>query len=100
MKDSEFDDLLRGARGDFPVPASFHREVWNRINEAERSSRQVEPFFQSVIAAFVRPWGAAAGIAAMAVLGLWLGDRTVPDAKDSRMAYAESISPFAQEHGK
>ena len=96
MKDTEFDDLLRKARGEVPLPASFHLEVWNRIHEAESESRQSNPVIQKLVTAFVRPWGAAAGIAAMVTLGLWLGNMTVPDTTGSQVAYAASISPFAQ----
>jgi len=100
MKDTEFDDLLRMARGNDPLPASFRPAIWQRINEAELMSRPGQRVVRTFVAACVRPWGAAAGIAAMVTLGLWLGDMTVPNAKDSQVAYAESISPFAHTYHK
>jgi hypothetical protein len=36
----------------------------------------------------------------MVALGLWLGAATVPPEKDSKIAYAESISPFGTTHRK
>ena len=96
MNDSEFDSLLRTTRDDVPLSSRFPHDVWQRIESAEHDSSPQIATFRSVVAALVRPWNAAAGIAAMVAVGLWLGAATAPDAKDLQMAYAESISPFAQ----
>ena len=95
MKDQEFDDLLKLARGKVPLPTSFHHDVWKRIHEAECDSAEKHRLIDNLIIAFVRPRGIAAGIAAMVTLGLWLGDLSVPDSSATQVAYAASISPFA-----
>ncbi|MES2474453.1 MAG: hypothetical protein V4640_01640 [Verrucomicrobiota bacterium] len=87
MNDSEFDDLLKTAKGDFPLPQSFKQGVWHRI-ESRAVARK------SSFSVVEHPWMSALGIAAAAVLGLWLGAITLPETKDARSAYAESISPF------
>lgn len=93
MNDSEFDDLLKAARGNDPLPHSFKQGVWHRIESAA-----AEP--PTVFQALGHQWVAALGVAAMVVAGLWLGEISIPETKDARAAYAESISPFAHAHGK
>ncbi|MEO5715863.1 MAG: hypothetical protein ABIT37_20455 [Luteolibacter sp.] len=100
MKDSEFDDLLRTTRDDVPLPLLFHQEVWQRIENAEADRSPEIVRFPPVMAAIARPWGAVAGVAAMVTLGLWLGAATVPEGKDAKLAYAQSISPFAHSNDK
>lgn len=95
MNDSEFDDLLRTVRGAFPVPPSFRQGVWHRIESIAAESPRGLAWFQDLLAVFVRPWGAAAGVAATVATGLWLGAVSIPAPKDAKTAYAESISPFA-----
>ena len=100
MNDSDFDDFLKTAREETPVPDSFKQEVWNRIG-----TNKVEPlrgviWFHAFAAGLARPWGAAAGIAATVTLGLWLGSTGIRDAKNSEVAYAMSISPFSQHDRK
>jgi hypothetical protein len=96
MNDSEFDDFLKDARAGKPLPVSFGHEVWQRIETAEITRRPHFAGLQSIITALVRPWGSVAAIATMITLGLWLGAATAPRAENPKMAYAESISPFAQ----
>ncbi|MES2659715.1 MAG: hypothetical protein V4689_13945 [Verrucomicrobiota bacterium] len=93
MNDSKFDDLLKSAGGDVPLPDSFNQGVWHRIESATAGP---QPFYPS---SFLR-WATALGMAAMVVAGLWLGTLGIPEAKDARTAYAQSISPFAHAHGK
>jgi len=100
MKDFEFDDLLRTTRDDVPLSPLFHQEVWQRIENAEADRSPEIVGFPPVINAIARPWNAIAGIAAMVTLGLWLGAATVPEVKDAKLAYAQSISPFAHSNGK
>jgi hypothetical protein len=97
MNDSEFDSLLRATRDDTPLPPLFSQEVWQRIYNAEAECPPEIIKFPSMLNALARPWSAVAGIAAMVMAGLWLGAVTVPEAKDAKLAYAESISPFAHE---
>lgn len=95
MNDSEFDDLLRTAEGNDPLPASFRQGVWHRIEstaeEAPRGLLRLQPLVDAV----VRPWGAAAGVFATVTAGIWLGAASIPEVKDTKVAYVESISPFA-----
>ncbi len=100
MNDSEFDQLLRMIVDDHPLPALFNQEVWQRIGSVEADGSSGITRFPPIISTIARPWGAVAGIAAMVTLGLWLGAATAPDSKDAQLVYAESISPFAQAHGK
>ncbi len=100
MNDSELDNLLRATCDEVPLPPSFNREVWQRIENAESEVPAEIIIFPPVMNRITRPWGAVAGIAAMVTLGLWLGAATVPETKDAKQAYAESISPFAHGHGK
>lgn len=99
MKNSDFDDLLRAAREEFPLPPSFHADVWNRIESADAISYGVGvAWHQNIISMIARPWAAASGLAAMVALGLWLGALSVPDHSRTETAYVQSISPFAQSH--
>ena len=95
MNDSEFDDLLRKTRNPVLLPPSFRQGVWHRIENADAECPPEVVKFQPIVVAFTRPWGAVAGIAAMVTLGLWLGATTAPEARDAKITYAESISPFA-----
>ena len=100
MKDSEFDDLLRTTRDDVPLSPLFKQEVWQRIEDEEADRPPGMVGFPPVMDAIARPWGAIAGIAAMVTLGLWLGATTAPEAKDAKLTYAQSISPFGHSNGK
>lgn len=94
MNDTEFDDMLRKARGNVPVPDSFRSDVWNRI--ASEGQRSPMLWFRSLVDGFVRPWSAVCGVTATVAIGLLLGGLSAPRASDAKMAYAESISPFLQ----
>ena len=94
MNDSEFDDLLRTAKGDFPLPESFRHTVWQRVEAAGLESKPGVAWFQTFLDALTRPWGAATGLAAIVAMGLWLGASGMPETKSEQMAYARSISPF------
>ena len=100
MNDSEFDDLLRTARVDVPLPGAFRQGVWHRIESAALESPRRLAWLSSLVAAFIRPWGAAVGMAATVAAGIWLGAASIPEAKDAKVTYAESISPFAHVHRK
>lgn len=95
MNDSDFDDFLRTARADLPLPESFKQEAWRRIESVEMESPQLVVWFLDFAAGLARPWNAAAGIAATVALGLWLGSGSVSDPQNSKAAYEKSISPFS-----
>lgn|SRR5688572_5634883 len=94
MNESDFDDLLRSARGTFPLPSTFRHGVWRRIENDTAEVRR--PWYYGILAAVARPWGTVAGLAATVSLGLWLGAITAPGEKQAQVAYANSISPFSQ----
>ena len=95
MNDSDFDDFLRTARADLPLPDSFNQEVWRRIEGVEMKSPRVVVWFHDFAAGLARPWGAATGIAATVALGLWLGSVSISDPQNPKAAYEKSISPFS-----
>ncbi|HEX7262306.1 MAG TPA: hypothetical protein VF258_10865 [Luteolibacter sp.] len=95
MNDSDFDDLLRTARADLPLPDSFKQEVWHRIESVEFESPRVVVWFHDFAAGLARPWGATASIAATVALGLWLGSVSISDPQSAKVAYERSITPFS-----
>ncbi len=90
MNDSEFDDLLKTAGANVPLPQSFNQGVWHRIESRASAAPPIASFPGY-------PWLAGLGVAATIVMGLWLGALSTSRPKDVKIAYAESISPFA--HG-
>lgn len=97
MNDTDFDDLLRASRPSVPIPASFQREVWNRIEHDAPAGQRFGFALATALLALRRPWLAATGMATALAMGAWIGAVTAPTSKDSRSVYAESISPFLQE---
>lgn len=93
MNDSEFDDLLRAAKEDLPLPSSFKLGVWHRIESvgAELATGFAPPHYR---------WRMALGVAATVALGMWLGAASIPETKEPQLAYAESISPFHHNRAK
>jgi hypothetical protein len=96
MNDSEFDDMLRTARDEGSLPGSFRQGVWHRIESTAAETPPGLGWFEGLMAVFVRPWGAVSAVAAAVAAGLWLGAASIPEARDDKLAYAESISPFAR----
>jgi hypothetical protein len=94
MNDSDFDDLLRSAGGNSPLPRLFREGVWRRIEND--GVQLVHPWYFGFFNALAKPWGTAAGLAATVALGLWLGAVTGPREQRTAASYAYSISPFAQ----
>jgi hypothetical protein len=97
MNDSDFDDLLRSARGESPSPHSFQSGVWRRI-ENDAAQVGLRPWYMRAFAAVAKPWITVAGLAATVTLGLWLGTVTSAKQQPTASEYAYSISPFAQTH--
>lgn len=100
MNDSDFDDFLRTARADLPLPDSFKHQVWQRIESVETESPRVVVWFRAFAAELARPWGEAAGIAVTVALGLWLGNVNISDSQSTKVAYERSISPFSHSNLK
>jgi hypothetical protein len=100
MTDSEFDDLLKAARGAEPLPPLFRQGVWHRIECAGQPSAGLAAWFGAMASTLARPWAAVAAVAATVTVGLWFGFASAPEPQDSKAAYAESISPFAHPQRK
>jgi hypothetical protein len=100
LDDGAFDDLLRSAEVEVPLPGAFQFEVWRRIAVAQESTpmarlaRIVDPIFGLLS----RPLATTASVVLMISAGLWLGSLGVHPARDGKLAYVESVSPFAQSH--
>ena len=100
MNDSEFDNLLRTAKVNGPLPGSFRQGVWHRIEMAGLESNRDSALFHRFVGALFRSLGATTGVAATIVAGLWLGASSLPDTYSDRLAYVHSISPFTRNHQK
>ena len=96
MNDGDFDQFLREAEPELPIPGGFRSEVWSRIAQAEAASvkNRWQVLLSHLLASFVRPLPATATIAATILLGGWLGSASVPPPADAKLSYAETISPF------
>ena len=99
MNNPDLDKLLRTWNVSGETPASFQREVWQRI-EAEEA---VRPAWTRWLEMFLRPRIAAA-TAAVAILagsagGLFHAEKSRAHATpDAGLAYAQSINPFDPVH--
>ena len=100
MNDSELDQLLKATTADVPLPAGFQREVWSRIEASDaagwkpRINRAVERF----LGFFALPPVAVATCSAMVMVGAWFGLQSKDTNPVNKLAYIESISPFAHTH--
>jgi hypothetical protein len=101
MDDTQFDQFLRNNKASAPisVPASFQREVWQRIEAADESAILTPwQWLNQVIAVMTRSLGSAACVAVMIVAGIWLGSLGVNPAEAAKAAYIDSINPLSQSH--
>jgi hypothetical protein len=100
MNDPEFDNFLKMARFETPLPASFKSEVWHRIESGGAANSRKALWIETIMVALARPWGAVVGVAATVALGSWLGAVSPSTTRDTKVTYAESISPFASANRK
>lgn len=100
MNDSEFDDLLRSVKVEVPLPSAFQAEAWRRIEAAESDSIAVRlrRWIEAAFGVLVRPMAASMAVMLMVSAGLWLGAKEPSTIRDSKIAYVQSVSPFAQAH--
>jgi hypothetical protein len=100
MNDFELDQLLESAQTTVTPHAGFQREVWLRIEAAEakvwkpRLNLITERFFDWL----ALPPVALATCSVMLAAGIWTGLEAGNTAPQGKMAYIQSISPFAQTH--
>ncbi len=98
MKDHELDPLLKAADSPPSAPPGFQRDVWLRIESAERAgwmpacSRILERGFGWI----AKPVAAVATCSAMLVVGIWLGSIAPPRNAGDKLSYIESVSPFTR----
>ncbi|MFN0129981.1 MAG: hypothetical protein ACKV19_25230 [Verrucomicrobiales bacterium] len=98
--DGAFDDWLRSAKVEVPLPGAFQSEVWRRIAVEQESTpmARLASLLDSILSALNRPVAATASVLLMVSAGLWLGSLGVPPARDGKFAYVESVSPFVPSH--
>lgn len=100
MKDDDLDNLLRSAGEEMPLPGSFNRKVWLRIESDALEKPTLSAWLERHLSLLTKPYPATAAVLATVMLGLGLGARTAPQGQDLKTAYVESISPFATDHGE
>ena len=98
--DADFDAVLRSAKIEIPLHVSFQTEVWGRIAAARdatyaaRFTRWVEGFSHLL----ERPLAATTALLMMTAGGVWLGLRAEEPESSGKLAYVQSVSPFAHPH--
>jgi hypothetical protein len=98
MNDSDLDKLLRSAGKEEPLPASFKRSVWQRIESESVGRFRLREWVEIVLFPLTKPVTAAATVLAMTLLGLGLGAKGFSDSENLKAAYVESVSPFKGAH--
>lgn len=102
MTDNELDQLIRQAQPTPEIPASFQREVWERITMAQEASwsERWRRVGESILNVVIQPAPAVAVVMTMLLLGTGLGRLTTGDYSpaDARIAYISSINPLAAVH--
>jgi hypothetical protein len=98
--DGAFDELLRSAKAEVPLPGAFQSEVWQRIAVDQESTlmARLARILDPILSVLNRPIAASASVLLMVSAGLWLGSLRVYPARDGKLAYIESVSPFVQSH--
>jgi lysophospholipase L1-like esterase len=102
MNDNELNNLIRQGSPPPNFPASFQREVWQRIAVTE--SRSLSSLLARIgsdwLQWIVKPAGAVATIMTMLIIGAGLGG--IVSAKESesnlKAAYTASINPILSAH--
>lgn len=101
MTDDQLHQLLRESPAPVSLPASFNREVWTRIKNAEAPSLRaaLSQAWHAWLGALSRPAPAFATIAICMLLGGSFGWIKHRDTFQSpgELAYVESINPFLHE---
>lgn len=99
--DSGFDELLRSAEVTVPLPGAFQAEVWRRIAVAQETSfkARLERVLENVFGTLTRPVTASVMVLGMISAGLWFGSLGTEPVRDAKLAYVQSVSPFAHQHG-
>ncbi len=98
--EADFDTVLRSAQATIPLHNSFQSEVWRRIATAQTAgpSARMAQFIEACLVWLGRPAVATAAVLTMFTTGVWLGLKETPAKVSGKLAYIESISPFAEPH--
>jgi hypothetical protein len=101
-RDSGFDELLRSAEVKVPLPGAFQAEVWRRIAVAQETSLRGrwERILEAIFGTLARPVTASVMVLGMVSAGLWFGSLGTEPVRDAKLAYIQSVSPFAHQHGE
>ncbi len=99
--DTGFDALLRSAKVKVPLPGAFQAEVWRRIAVTQESTlrARLSRMLESLLGTVARPLAASAVMLTMISAGLWFGSSREVPVRDAKLAYVQSVSPFAHQHG-
>lgn len=99
--DSRFDELLRSAEVKVPLPGAFQAEVWRRVAVAQESTLKARcsRVLDSLFGFIAQPVAASAMVLMMVSAGLWFGAQGASPVRDPKLAYVQSVSPFAHQHG-
>lgn len=100
MNDSKFDNLLRSARVEVPLPGAFQAEVWRRIarEQDDTLKSRFAQFVRSLFEVLSNPVAATVMVLTIVLAGLWFGSMNPAAAHDAKIAYVQSVSPFAASH--
>lgn len=98
MNDSELDKLLRSAGNELPLPVSFNRTVWQRIESSASESFGFRGWLERVSYQLTKPLAATTAVIAMTALGLGLGADSASHPENLKTAYVQSVSPFMSSH--
>ncbi len=99
MNDSELDEMLRSARPGPALDPNFKSQVWRRIEFSSTETFSFTDWLEKFLTPLTQPVFAAAAVFSMTVLGFGLGAVMRPQAQDYKVAYIQSVSPFASSHG-
>jgi len=102
MNDHDLDSLIRQTHPKLDMPASFNREVWERISVAGQDSwgAKWHEFADALFLWIARPAPALAVFTVMLMAGAGLGGLTMKESSASaqRTAYFASINPLHPAH--
>ncbi len=99
-EDSSFDNFLRTATVELPLPGAFQADVWRRIAVCHQASIAVRfsCWMEKVFGWLGCPVPAAATLLFMISAGIWFGSQGSEPGENGKFAYVRSVSPFAAEH--
>ena len=98
MNNLELDKFLRSAGNEEPLPRSFKRSVWQRIESESAGTFRFSEWIATALFPLTKPVAAATAVLAMTVLGLGLGAKGSSGSENLKTAYVQSVNPFKGVH--